>query len=260
MNIALVSLDQVWQDKIANKELCKRYIRLASENNVDLVVFPEMTLTGFTMDTNLAEDPENSGSAEFFNNEAFEKRIAVAYGISLKKDGKATNNLVVVNRSGQEIASYSKIHPFSYSGEDNYYIPGKKIKMVEISGAIIGLTICYDLRFPELFQALSNNCNIIITIANWPEKRVKHWNTLLEARAIENQSFMVGVNRTGTDGNNLYYSGSSAVFDPEGNKLIPYYTAECLEIFDVNIEKAEQYRNSFPVKKDRQRDLYISIL
>lgn len=260
MKIALVSLHQVWQQKDSNMELCRKYIRLASEKVADLVIFPEMTLTGFTMDIGLAEDPYKSESAAFFQHESSVQKIAVAYGLSVKSGDKATNDLVFLNKNGDKLTSYSKIHPFSYSGEDNYYSPGNKIESVEIADANIGLTICYDLRFPELFQALSKKCNIIITIANWPEKRVKHWETLLEARAIENQCYMVGVNRIGTDGNNLRYSRSSAIVDPEGCRLTPYYTSDDMDIYEVQLEKAEIYRKSFPVKKDRRRDLYISII
>lgn len=261
MKIALVSLDQNWEDKTANQEKCKDYIEQASLLKSELVIFPEMTLTGFSVNTQLiSEEPDHSDTIDFFCQQAKLNHIAIAFGVVLKSVNKATNNLIIVDNNGTALKTYAKIHPFSFSGENEYYIGGDEICSCAIADAIIGLTICYDLRFPEIFQALSQKCNLILTIANWPQKRINHWDILLQARAIENQCFIAGVNRTGTDGNNLQYINSSVVFDPSGERLVPQHTYLDMEIHDVSLDQVLSARNSFPVKHDRRNDLYKSIL
>ncbi len=261
MKIALVSLDQVWEDKKANKIKCQAYIEQASKHNCELIIFPEMTLTGFSMNTQtIKENPDKSPTIDFFSQQAIQNNLAIAFGIVLRKEAKATNNLIIVDKIGKVASSYSKIHPFSFSGENNYYSEGKELGICQIGETNIGLTICYDLRFPEIFQALSINCNIILNIANWPEKRIKHWNTLLEARSIENQSFVVGVNRNGIDGNNHQYVKSSSIYTPLGEKMTPLYTNQDMDIYDINPKDTDSVRESFPMKQDRKTEFYKSIL
>ncbi len=261
MKIALVSLDQVWEDKNANQIKCQNYIEQASKLKAGFIIFPEMTLTGFSMNTQLiGEKQTQSPTIDFFSQQAKLNNIAIAFGAVFKKENKANNNLVIVDNIGNLLTTYAKIHPFSYSGENEYYVGGDKICTCEITDAIIGLTICYDLRFPEVFQALSQKCNLILTIANWPEKRIAHWNTLLQARAIENQCFTIGVNRTGKDGNDHIYSKSSVIFDPTGEKLAPIESYHDLDIYDLPINQVLSVRSSFPMKQDRRTELYKSIL
>lgn len=261
MKIAIVSLDQVWEDKTANQLKCQNYIRQASKFDCDLIIFPEMTLTGFSMNTALiAEEPQQSPTADFFIQQAKAHKLAIAFGVVFKCCKKATNNLVVIDQLGSKLSSYAKIHPFSFSGENYYYSGGNQLVQCEIEGTTIGLTICYDLRFPEIFQALSKDCSIILNIANWPEKRIQHWNTLLEARAIENQSFIIGVNRTGVDGNNLNYVKSSSVFHPNGEKIEPSNSDLEMDIYDLNPLDVASARRSFPMKQDRNTIFYKSIL
>ena len=261
MKLALVSLNQVWEDKKANQIKCQDYIEQASKLNCELIIFPEMTLTGFSMNTQLIkENPDQSSTFEFFSQQAKQNRISVAFGVVSEKGDKATNNLDIIDQTGKLLSSYAKIHPFSFSGENNYYYGGDELVTCQIADATIGLTICYDLRFPEIFQALSENCNIILTIANWPERRIKHWNTLLEARAIENQTFTIGVNRTGTDGNNHSYGKSTMIFDPIGQKIDPTYIFHDMDIYVLNLNDVISARNSFPLKQDRKTEFYKSIL
>ena len=261
MKIALVSLNQVWEDKKANQASCQEYIEKASALKADLIIFPEMTLTGFSMNTDLiSESPDQSNTLDFFSGHSIRNSIGIAFGVVLRKDDKATNNLIILDKNGNLLANYAKIHPFSFSGENNYYAGGDKLGSCRLENAEIGLSICYDIRFPEIFQALSKSCNLILTIANWPEKRIRHWNTLLEARAIENQLFMIGVNRTGTDGNNLRYVKSSVVFDPTGEKIESSHSYLDMDIFDLELSKTQTVRNGFPLKQDRKTEFYKSIL
>jgi omega-amidase len=261
MKIALVSLNQIWEDKSANQLKCKDYVEKASQSGAELIVFPEMTLTGFSMNIKfIREKIIQSPTVKFFSVQAKKNNISVAFGAVFEKDDMATNNLVVIDSTGKLLSNYAKIHPFSFSGENNFYLGGNEFVTCKVSGATIGLTICYDLRFPEIFQVLSKNCNLILTIANWPERRITHWNTLLQARAIENQLFMAGINRTGIDGNNINYIKSTYVFDPLGEKMNPLHSFSDLDIYDLSLDKVTSARASFPVKQDRKTELYKSFL
>lgn len=262
MKVALVSLNQSWENKADNKQKVGETLALIAEHctNTDLVVYPEMTLTGFTMESQkVKEDELSSETITFFKEQAQKYKVSIAFGVVLSKREKATNNLVVVSEQGV-LATYAKIHPFSYAGENDYYQAGDELKKLTIGGATIGLTICYDLRFPELYQAYSKDCSVILNIANWPERRVSHWRALNKARAIENQVFMIAVNRIGTDGKGLQYVFSSHIVSPYGEELKGTSLSEEVVVYDLNLEEVAQYRAEFPVKNDRKITLYKEIL
>ena len=262
MKVALVSLNQSWENKAENKQKVGETLALIAEHctNTDLVVYPEMTLTGFTMESQkVKEDELSSETITFFKEQAKKYKVSIAFGVVLSKGEKATNNLVVVSEQGV-LATYAKIHPFSYAGENDYYQAGDELKKVTIGRATIGLTICYDLRFPELYQAYSKDCSVILNIANWPERRVPHWWALIKARAIENQVFMVGVNRIGKDGKRLLYVTSSHIVSPYGEMLKGTSLSEEVTLYELNLEEVTQYRAEFPVKNDRKITLYKEIL
>jgi len=261
MKIALVSLNQKWEDKVANKERCKIFLEKAVNNDAEVVIFPEMTLTGFSMNiNNIAESIENADTIQFFQDQAITNRISILFGIVVKDDGKALNKAIFITSSGVINCIYSKIHPFSFAEENKYFNSGDTLGIFDFKDIKIGLTICYDLRFPELYQALSKECSIIINIANWPAKRIDHWKTVLISRSIENQVFMIGVNRIGIDGNNISYEKSSMVFDPDGKTVISLYSEEELDILEIEPELALESRNNFPIKNDRKIDLYKRFL
>lgn len=263
MKIALVSLNQSWENKVENKQKVADTLALIKEHcaDTDLVIYPEMTLTGFTMESQkIKEEEHSSETITFFKEHAKKYNISIAFGVVLAKEDKATNNLVVVNNQGVLLTTYAKIHPFSYANENDYYQAGNELKKVTIAGATIGLTICYDLRFPELYQAYSKDCSVILNIANWPERRVPHWWALIKARAIENQVFMVGVNRIGVDGNGLQYVSSSHIVSPYGQTLKGENLSEEVAVYNLNLEEVAQYRAEFPVKNDRKITLYKDIL
>ena len=262
MKVALVSLNQSWENKADNKQKVGETLALIAEHctNTDLVVYPEMTLTGFTMESQkVKEDELSSETITFFKDQAKKYKVSIAFGVVLSKGEKATNNLVVVSEQGV-LATYAKIHPFSYAGENDYYQAGDELKKLTIGGATIGLTICYDLRFPELYQSYSKDCSVILHIANWPERRVSHWRALNKARAIENQVFMIAVNRIGTDGKGLQYVFSSHIVSPYGEELKGTSLSEEVVVYDLNLEEVAQYRAEFPVKNDRKITLYKEIL
>ena len=261
MKIVTVSLDQIWEDKESNIKQIQRLMLDISQVNPDLVVFPEMTLTGFTMNAEtMSEDLSQSSTIAVFSKLAVEYKTAIAFGVILRTKEKPTNNMVVVSRDGEVLGCYEKIHPFSYSGETDYYSKGEKTISFSLNGFTFGLTICYDLRFPELYQSLSKNCDAIINIANWPARRVADWSLLLHARALENQSYIIGVNRTGVDGKGLEYTKSSSVIGPTGTDVESHALSDIIDIYEIDKESVDSYRRSFPVKNDRRIGLYKELL
>jgi predicted amidohydrolase len=261
MHVALVSLNQIWENKAANFQACRSFVQRAKEQGTELVIFPEMTLTAFSMNTrDTAEESTTSGTVELFKQLANEFKIAILFGVVFSDGDKATNNAILVDAEGTIKGSYSKIHPFTFAGEDKVFNGGNETCIFKLGPMTIGLTICYDLRFPELYSALGGQCNLIVNIANWPARRVDHWNTLLKARAIENQLFIVGVNRTGTDGKGLEYVRSSQVFNSNGDLICPVISVDELDIFDINPELISKFKQSFSTTRDRKPAFYKSIL
>jgi omega-amidase len=260
MKIALVSLNQIWEDKKANLDLCESYTQKASLENVDLIVFPEMTLTGFSINIMFtAEDENTSETVKSFSALAKKYSIALIFGVVIKDGDKAFNKAIFINKQGDLIGDYSKIHPFSFAGEDKYFNGGNKLSVVNFEDMNIGLTICYDLRFPELYSLLRRKCDLIINIANWPSKRIDHWNTLLKARAIENQIFIAGVNRIGIDGNGLEYIESSNIFNANGEQL-EFEQINDMKIYDLDINWTKSFKLKFNTTNDRKVEFYKEIL
>ena len=257
MRVALVSLNHAWENKDLNFQACRTFIEKAKTQDVELVIFPEMTLTAFSMNTEeTAEDRATSNTATLFQKLAAEFQIAIVFGVVFRDGDKATNNALMIDSAGVIKGCYSKIHPFSFAGEDKVFNGGSEIIHAELGPMVIGLTICYDLRFPEIYSALAKHCDLIINIANWPAKRIDHWNALLKARAIENQLFMVGVNRTGVDGNGFSYVKSSMVVTPDGVMIEPVESWNEMDIFDIDLGDVSRYRTNFPTVRDKRYALY----
>ena len=260
IKIATVSLNQAWEDKDANIALCEEYIDQASQEKADVVVFPEMTLTGFSINIDkIAEDEKNSQTIAKFQSLARMYRIAVVFGVVIKDNAKALNKSIFVDSDGQILKKYAKIHPFSFSGEDRYFNSGNKLGIVTFKEYKIALSICYDLRFPELYTALSKNSDLVINIANWPKTRVDHWNTLLKARAIENQIFIAGVNRTGIDGNELEYEESSNIYNANG-EIMKFESFKDMKIYKIDKNFTKEFRNSFNTVNDRKINFYKEVI
>jgi len=272
MKAALTQMDIIWEDREKNKAVCERLIREAAMHQAELIIFPEMTLTGFTMNPEKYSDghkmrdsckepnsgKEPDGTEEFFCSLSVKYGIAVLFGYIEEKENNYYNMLELAD--GREILmKYAKIHPFSYGEESRHYSGGNSIGSACLHEICMGGFICYDLRFPEIFQISSRKNEFICVIANWPESRIEHWKTLLQARAIENQCFIAGVNRTG-QGNGIYYPMSSMAFDPYGRRIdykeIKTETESGLLYADIKAETVRQYRREFPVKEDRRENLY----
>lgn len=254
MKTAIAQFDIIWENKRENMKRCESFFEKASVSGCDLLVFPELTLTGFTANRSLCEDNLSGESIDFFTNCCRSYSIACVFGYGRHSADDYYNELLCSDRKGTIIAEYKKMHPFTYGGE--IYSAGNDWIAFDFGGEYIGLSICYDLRFPELYQQLSKKCKCIIVSANWPEARKEHWIALLRARAVENQCYIIGCNRVGvSDG--LVYSGDSMIVDPNGAVIASAESnKEQLLCCDIDLDIAQKLRSDFPVKKDRRTDLY----
>lgn len=253
MKIAACQMNIIWEDKEKNLEKCKNFIHEAKNNGADVIFFPEMSLTGFSMQVDKTIDHEGKTLQEI-KKLASEYKIAVGIGWVGKNKDKAENHYSIISHEGACILDYIKIHPFSYAEEDKYFEAGNKLEFCQLNEFNIVAAICYDLRFPEIFQAASMAAEIIIVPANWPAARSKHWEALLMARAIENQAYIVGVNCVGDMGKQDYV-GKSQIISPGGDILTDICDAEKILYADVEND-ISSYRTEFPVKNDRRQELY----
>ena len=249
MYLNLVQYSPEWENKKVNKE---KLIKLISTNlrKESVLIFPEMTLTGFTMKSNDFAEDLRGESFQFFSGIALNNKVHVIGGLIEKEDGLNYNTLVHINPLGELLTSYRKIHPFSYSAENKFYTRGNKAVITEINGWKVGLSVCYDLRFPELFRQYGKErAELIIVIANWPDTRIGHWKTLLCARAIENQCYVAAVNRVGDD-LKLHYNGCSCIYDPMGNEVAFLPDIEKIISAEISKENVGHVRNKFPFLDD----------
>lgn len=252
MKIALIQLNIEWESKEANYKKAKLFAKKASEEKCDVVVFPEMFNAGFSMNVSAIAESENGETNLVLSEIAKKYGIYLIAGFPVKKqdEEKGRNIAVVYDRRGIRIAAYTKIHPFSFAGENKYYIAGSDTVIFDIDGIPSSIFICYDLRFPEIFRKIAKNVHAIFVIANWPASRKEHWEILLKARAIENQCFVIGVNRTGIDGNGITYPGASHIFDPSGNDILCGNDKEEFLLGQINPSEAIEIRSRFPFLKD----------
>lgn len=255
LKIAMTDMDIIWENKEANQKLCQSMMREAAERESDLILFPEMTLTGFSMDVERICDREEE-TVSFFSEQAEKYHLAAGFGyVDKDADGMGKNHFCLVDKEGTVQMDYIKIHPFTYGGEADYYRGGDRLASFHFGGWTAGAFICYDLRFAEAFAKLPLDTDVIFVIANWPEERLHHWYALLRARALEMQCYVVGVNRVG-EGGGLQYAKSSAAFDADGNR-VPEEKGERNRYILLDLAARRNYAKNFPVRKDRRPDLYF---
>ena len=247
MKVLGVQLDIAWEDPEANFSTVRALLAAARPPAGALVVLPEMFSSGFSMDVDRAA---GGGAEGFVEGLARELGVTVVAGVvSRSKDGRGLNQAFVAAPSGP-LARYSKIHPFSFAGETRHYASGKEVAVFRWGEVAVCPFVCYDLRFPEVFrEGVRKGAQLYAVIANWPEAREAHWLALLKARAIENQAFVVGVNRCGRDPK-LAYSGRGQVIDPRGNVLADGGNAEGVFGADVDLAALLRYRSEFPALSD----------
>ncbi len=251
MKIASIQLNIKWEDKTANLNQAHQFIKRAKQEGCDLVVFPEFFTTGFSMDAKKISEPPGGQTAQFLSTQAKQNSINIIGGYAESTPHeKAKNVAIAVNREGHEAAKYVKNHPFSFANEHQHYQPGNKQVTFKIDNTSASIFICYDLRFPEVFRKIAKQVDIIFVIANWPQTRQKHWEALLKARAIENQCYVAGINRTGTDGNNIEYCGASSIINPLGNTLSYGKATQQYITTTINTEETQNTRYKFPFLND----------
>ena len=260
MRIALGQLDMVWEDREASIQRAELLIEEAAEAGADLIVFPEMSFTGVSLNIGkVAEPPEQSTTVSRMKSLGVRYGIAIGFGWAashIEGDTLASNRFTIVDATGQQLGEYTKLHPFTYGGESECYAKGEQIVTVPFLGRKISLFICYDLRFPEIFQIAAREADIMLVIANWPQIRREHWQTLLRARAIETQSYVVGVNCVGERDGSIY-SGDSMAVDSIGNILGVLSGREGILVCDLD-DRAWGLRSKFPIARDRREGLYKS--
>ncbi len=248
ISIALVQTDLVWKDKIANISNIEILI-LSIKEKVDLIVLPEMFSTAFCIDnTSLAEDI-NGTTVAWLKRIAEIKNVAVCGSILFKENKLYYNRFLFVEPNGN-IQHYNKHHLFSLVDEEKYLTKGNDKILIDYNGWKIQPFICYDIRFPA-WCANNANADIQIYVANWPKKRSHHWRILLQARAIENQCYTVGVNRIGNDFYKHEHDGCSAVFDFAGNEIAMMENTNGTKIVKLSLDELENHKKRYPFWKDR---------
>ena len=249
MRITLAQINIVFEDKETNLKTAETIIRCQAQKGADLCLFPEMSFTGFSMNTGITKENDDY-TIKRVSRYAINNSIAIGLGWVKDCGGICENHYTIIDKKGSIVSDYIKIHPFSYSGEDQFFRGGHALSFFSFDGVPFTSFICYDLRFPELFRNVVDKVHAIIIPANWPNKRSEHWTTLLRARAIENQIYIFGINCVGyMDGR--YYSGDSCVINPNGDVLKMLSDKDGVITYDY-IDDVNIYRNSFPVINDRK--------
>ncbi len=249
LKITLIQTHLFWEDKGANLALLEQKI-LNLEEPTEVVILPEMFTTGFSMQPTLHAETMDGPSVQWMRRIAKAQKIILTGSLIIEENGHYYNRLIWMLPNG-ELGYYDKRHLFAFAGEDQHYTAGNKRLIASVKGWKINLQICYDLRFPTWArQAAPNEYDVLMYVANWPEKRSHAWKTLLVARAIENQAFVVGVNRVGLDGKNIAHSGNSMLVGPLGEVL--YHSADQESVFQITLQRdeLEQARTQFPFWKD----------
>jgi predicted amidohydrolase len=244
-------LDIAWEDKPENFRRVRCLLNHGRLSAGSLVVLPEMFATGFSMDAaKIAEGP-NGPTIRFMREMARQKGVYVLGGLARRRPaGRIFNEAVCVSPSGRCVAEYAKIHLFTPGGESEHFAAGVDLALFRWGKLNVAIHICYDLRFPELFRmAVSRGAEALVVIGNWPSARRSHWLTLLRARAIENQAYVIGVNRCGRDPK-LRYAGRSVVISPRGETLVSAGSDETLISADVDRAGLLRWRRDFPALRD----------
>jgi len=243
LKVAGLNLDISWKNKEENfKQIEKEF----ASTEADLFLLPEMFSTGFCMEADEAAD-RNEESLTWMKTFARSKNSAMAGSVSVEDNGKFYNRFYFVFPDGS-FEYYDKRHLFSYSGEDKIYTAGTERKIIDYKGFKILLQVCFDLRFP-VFSRNQNDYDAVLYVANWPKSRVEAWKSLLKARSIENQAFLFGLNRIGTDGYNLEYEESSLVYFPDGREISE--RENNLIKTEWNLEELKEFRAKFPFLNER---------
>lgn len=268
LTITTIQSNLIWEEKSANLRLLEQKIA-GIEEKTEIVVLPEMFNTGFSMRPEALAETMEGETVEWMKRVSRENGIVLTGSLMIEEAGNYYNRLIWMLPNGQ-YGHYDKRHLFAFGEEDKHYSPGNKRLIASVKGWKINLQVCYDLRFPvwarnRVFDSAQTHeshsstslsaleYDVLIYVANWPERRSHAWKTLLCARAIENQCYVVGVNRVGSDGKNVYHSGNSLVIDPLGQVLYHMADEEDVNTITLQKEMLEDVRSKFPFWKDADK-------
>ncbi|MEO7394772.1 MAG: nitrilase family protein [Chitinophagaceae bacterium] len=269
LTITVIQTNLHWEDKTANLQMLEEKIN-SIKKKTEIVILPEMFSTGFSMTPETLAESMEGETVEWMKKMAAEKKIILTGSVIIKEPAQTEtgrpdyyNRLIWMLPNGQ-YGVYDKRHRFAFAGEDDHYTAGTKRLIASVKGWKINLLVCYDLRFPVWARQVplserrgeggeaehEPEYDVLIYVANWPERRIHAWKTLLQARAIENQCYVVGANRVGNDGNDIQYSGESMIVDPMGEILYTKKDAE--DIFTITLDKThlQTVRDKLPFLKD----------
>ena len=260
LRVALVQQNTLWQDPAANLAKARGFVAQAARGGARIAVFPELFTLGFTMEPEPFAEPLPGPTSEALAALSREFGLYLVGSVVEAHAPHPRNAAFVTAPDGTLIAVYRKLHPFSYGEENLHYTGGTDCPLFLVDGIPCGLQICYDLRFPEPFRALTaKGAEVVFVPANWPVKRIAAWSALLAARAIENQLALCGVNRVGRDPQGLDYPGRSAIHDGFGAVVASGGAAAGLVIGDINLDQLRAWRERFPAWKDRRPEIYPTL-
>ncbi len=251
LTFTLIQTKLFWEDKIANLQMLEQKIN-SIEEKTEIVLLPEMFSTGFSMQPEKVAETMDGKTIEWMKKISSQKKIILSGSIIIEENKKFYNRLIWMLPTG-EYGYYDKRHLFAFGNEDKFYTAGEKRLITSVKGWKINLQVCYDLRFPVWSRQQTQaepEFDVLVYVANWPERRNHAWKTLLQARAIENECYVIGVNRVGDDDDKIYHSGDSMVIDPLGEIL--YHKEKEEEIFTISLKKEflNDIRNKYPFWKD----------
>ena len=258
MKIACVQMDIALGEPVKNFEVVEKNIMAAANECVDVIVLPEMWNTGYALEQlDRLADEGGQKTRELLSRLAKKYQVNIVGGsVATKNNGKFLNTMYVVDRTGNIVAEYDKAHLFKLMNEHLYMNEGKKTNVFELDGVTCGGVICYDLRFPEWIRLHTLiGAKIMFIPAQWPKKRIDHCQVLLQARAIENQCYIVAVNRVGKDPNNEF-NGHSMVIAPWGELILSNQTEAGIYYANLDLAEVDRVRKEIPVYQDRRTDLY----
>ncbi|QQL51134.1 amidohydrolase [Mucilaginibacter ginkgonis] len=237
-----------WEN--TDKNLQNISLKLSSiREKTDLIILPEMFTTGFSMNAAELAETMDGKTISWMKETARKYDTVITGSVIISENGKYYNRLIWMRPDGS-FETYDKKHLFTLAKEENTYTAGNKRLIVDLNGWRICPVVCYDLRFPVWLNNVDEVYDLLIVVANWPERRSHHWRSLITARAIENQAYVIGLNRVGHDGHEVYHSGDSSCIDPLGNVVYYKRDEEDLYTFTISLDEVEKTRQSLPFLKD----------
>jgi len=252
LRISLCQTDCIWQDAPSNRRQLENKLARLDPAETDLVLLPEMFTTGFSMESEKLAESMDGPSIRWLIELSNQLNLAVTGSLIIKEHGGYYNRLCWVEPGLKSPKIYDKKHLFSLANEHKHFKPGNQKLILEYKGWKIALFICYDLRFP-VWSRNVEGVDLMIYVANWPEKRNLAWKSLLPARAIENQCYVAGVNRIGMDANQIQYCGDSAVYNYEGIQILKLEAQDTVQTIELNKQALEVYKRAYPFLKDADR-------